>query len=195
LIKRRRCSGAGSGAPRAGLWPWGPAQRARAVPNHGGQLIRTACAARTPGRTATVSSRSIVPGAAVARHVRGDMVIDTPLILSPTAAIGPWWLPGRWRCIRTPKRAASRLIVGLAQRAQVQGQVVRGDQGAGVVLAQHPAAAVQGVLVQVPGRLHLTQRAQVLATSLFGDAGAALGERRSAALDEQCWSRAAMTES
>ena len=31
--------------------------------------------------------------------------------------------------------------------------------------------------------------------SLFGDAAAALGERRSAALDEQCWSCAALTES
>src|SRR5580704_15938512 len=30
-IKRRRC-GAGSGAPRAGLCPWCPARRARAVP-------------------------------------------------------------------------------------------------------------------------------------------------------------------
>ena len=32
---------------------------------------------------------------------------------------------------------------------------------------------------------------QLLATSLFGDAAAALRERRSAALDEQCWSCAA----
>jgi hypothetical protein len=35
----------------------------------------------------------------------------------------------------------------------------------------------------------------VLATSLFGDAAAALREHRSAALDEHCWSCAALTES
>jgi hypothetical protein len=33
LIKAAPLRGAGSGAPRAGLWPWrGPARRARAVP-------------------------------------------------------------------------------------------------------------------------------------------------------------------
>jgi hypothetical protein len=32
--------GAGSGAPRAGLWPWrGPARRARAVPDRASWLI------------------------------------------------------------------------------------------------------------------------------------------------------------
>jgi hypothetical protein len=55
---------------------------------------------------------------------------------------------------------ASRSIIHHTQLAQVGGQVVRGAQGVGVVFAQYPAAAVQGVLVQVPGRLHLTQLAQ-----------------------------------
>jgi hypothetical protein len=35
----------------------------------------------------------------------------------------------------------------------------------------------------------------LLATSLFGDAAAAFREHRSAALDEHCWSCAALTES
>ena len=60
------------------------------------------------------------------------------------------------------KGAGSRIIVCSAQGAQVRGQVVRGGQGAGVVFAQYPALAVQGVLVQVPGGLYLTQRAQVV---------------------------------
>ena len=41
----------------------------------------------------------------------------------------------------------------------------------------------------------LEPRCRVLATSLFGDAAAALREHRSAALDEHCWSCAALTES
>ena len=39
----------------------------------------------------------------------------------------------------------------LTKLAQIGGQVVRGVQGVGVVVAQHPAAALQGVLVQVAG--------------------------------------------
>jgi len=46
---------------------------------------------------------------------------------------------------------ASGVIIRLAQGAQVDDQVSRGAQGAGVVLAQDPAAAVQGVLGQVAG--------------------------------------------
>src|SRR5215472_12833105 len=56
---------------------------------------------------------------------------------------------------------ASWGIICLAQFAQVGGQVGGGGQGVGVVLAQHAAAAVEGVLVQVPGGLHVAQFAQV----------------------------------
>ena len=45
-------------------------------------------------------------------------------------------------------------------RAQVGGKPLGTAQGLGVGGAQHPAAAVQGVLVQVPGRLYRPQRAQ-----------------------------------
>ena len=41
VIKTAPLRGAGSGAPRAWLWPWrGPARRARAVPSHGAALSR-----------------------------------------------------------------------------------------------------------------------------------------------------------
>src|SRR3974377_96648 len=56
---------------------------------------------------------------------------------------------------------ASGVIVPLGQGAQVGGQVFRGGQGVGVVLAQDPAAAVQGVLAQVAGGLQVAQRPQV----------------------------------
>ena len=48
---------------------------------------------------------------------------------------------------------ASWAIVCFAQRAQVGGQVARGGRCVGVVLAEDTAAAVEGVLVQVPGGL------------------------------------------
>ena len=50
---------------------------------------------------------------------------------------------------------ASWAIVCLAERAQVDGEVVGGVQGVGVVVAQDAAAAVEGVLVQVAGGLDL----------------------------------------
>ena len=46
-----------------------------------------------------------------------------------------------------------------------------------------------------PRRTGQNRRNGLLATSLFGDAAAALREHRSAALDEHCWSCAALTES
>ena len=49
----------------------------------------------------------------------------------------------------------------LAERAQVDGQVMGGVQGVGVVVAQHAAATGQGVVVQVAGGLELAERAQV----------------------------------
>src|SRR5580693_4484199 len=56
---------------------------------------------------------------------------------------------------------ASGVIIGLAEGAQVGGKVSRGDRGVGVVLAEDAALAVQDVLVQVAGGLHLAQDAQV----------------------------------
>ncbi len=47
--------------------------------------------------------------------------------------------------------------IRLAQGTQVSGQVAGRAQGIGVVLAEHPALAVQGVLVQVAGRLILPE--------------------------------------
>ena len=44
-------------------------------------------------------------------------------------------------------------------RAQIEGQVVRAHQGAGVVVPEHPAHPVQRVLAEVPGFAHPTQRA------------------------------------
>src|SRR2546421_69078 len=57
---------------------------------------------------------------------------------------------------------ASWAIICLAQRAQVDGQVAGGGQGVGVVLAQDGAAAVEGVLIQVPGGLYSAEFAQVV---------------------------------
>jgi DNA-binding SARP family transcriptional activator len=56
---------------------------------------------------------------------------------------------------------ASWAIICLAERAQVGGQVGGGGEGVGVVVAQDAAAAVEGVVVQVVGGLHLAQRAQI----------------------------------
>jgi len=39
----------------------------------------------------------------------------------------------------------------LAQRRQIGGEVVDRGQGVGVVLAEHPAATAQGVLLQLAG--------------------------------------------
>ena len=47
-----------------------------------------------------------------------------------------------------------------ADRTQADGQAVGRGQGVGVVLAQHAAAARQGVFAQLPGRLVLPGRAQ-----------------------------------
>ena len=49
----------------------------------------------------------------------------------------------------------------LAQVAQVAGELASEDQSARVVLAHDPAAAVQGVFIQVAGGLQLAQVAQV----------------------------------
>jgi len=48
----------------------------------------------------------------------------------------------------------------LSQRVQVGGEVAGGDEGVGVVLAQHAAVPGQGVFVQLPRRLVLAQRVQ-----------------------------------
>src|SRR5690348_17936820 len=56
----------------------------------------------------------------------------------------------------------SRLIICFPS-AEVGGEVACGGDGVGMVGAQHPAAAVQGVLLQVPGGLHLPQPAQGVA--------------------------------
>ena len=52
-------------------------------------------------------------------------------------------------------------LFGLAQFAQVGGEVVGRGEGVGVVVAQHPAAPGQGVLVECAGLLILAQRAQI----------------------------------
>jgi hypothetical protein len=57
--------------------------------------------------------------------------------------------------------AAPGVVVRFGQGAQVGSQVLGGGQGVGVVFAEGPAAAVQGVLVKVAGGLHFTQGAQV----------------------------------
>jgi hypothetical protein len=55
--------------------------------------------------------------------------------------------------------AASGSSAALAENTQVKSQVTGGGQGVGVILAQDLALAVQGVLVQVAGGLHLAQLA------------------------------------
>jgi hypothetical protein len=55
----------------------------------------------------------------------------------------------------------SGAITSLPQQAPAFGEVAGGAQGVGVVGAQHPALAVQGVLVQLAGRLHLPQIPQI----------------------------------
>ena len=59
----------------------------------------------------------------------------------------------------------------LAQVAQAVREVMRGCQGGGVVLAQDPAAAVQGVLGQVAGGPEIAQGAQVGGQVLRGSQG------------------------
>jgi hypothetical protein len=46
---------------------------------------------------------------------------------------------------------ASGAVGSLAQHPKVVGEVGGGGKGVGVVLAQDPAAALQGVLIQVTG--------------------------------------------
>ena len=52
-------------------------------------------------------------------------------------------------------------LLVLAQRVQVDGEVVGRGEGVGVVVAQDPAAAGEGVLVEGAGLLVLAQRVQV----------------------------------
>ncbi len=73
----------------------------------------------------------------------------------------PWWLREEGTYQQNPDGRLQDLFIRLTPLAQVDGQALRGKQGIGVVFAQHTAAAVQGVLVQVPGRLHLTELAKV----------------------------------
>jgi hypothetical protein len=47
----------------------------------------------------------------------------------------------------------------LAYRRQIEGEVVGGAEGVGVIGAEDVAAALQGVLVQVADRLCLAKRA------------------------------------
>ena len=68
-----------------------------------------------------------------------------------------------WSSPRTRRRRArvssssSRAAWYSPSRTQVDGEVAGRGQGVGVVLAEHPAAAGQGVLVQLAGRLVLAQ--------------------------------------
>ena len=57
--------------------------------------------------------------------------------------------------VASPSRTASGVIIGFGQGEQVGGKVSRRNRGVGVVFAQDPALAVQDVLVQVAGGLHL----------------------------------------
>lgn len=54
---------------------------------------------------------------------------------------------------------------GAHVRGEIAGRLLR----VGVVLPQHPAAPGQGVFVQLPRRLVLTQRAQVVGEVAGGD--------------------------
>ena len=57
-------------------------------------------------------------------------------------------------------------LLVLTQPAQVAGEVAGRGEGVGVVVAEDPAAAGQGVLVERAGLLVLTQRPQVMARLL-----------------------------
>jgi hypothetical protein len=51
-------------------------------------------------------------------------------------------------------------LLVLTQRAQIGGEIVGGVQRGGMVIAQHPAVAAQGVLIEFACLLRLTARAQ-----------------------------------
>src|SRR5947207_15971020 len=57
-------------------------------------------------------------------------------------------------------RLAFKGITGLPECVQVGGEVAGRDHGVGVVVAEHTAAAGQGVLIQLAGRLVLAESTQ-----------------------------------
>ena len=77
---------------------------------------------------------------------------------------------GRGCPLQVPGRSA------LTQPTQGDGEVVGRGQGVGVVVAQHPAAPGQGVLVQVRGPLALAQLPRV-AARLLAESGCRGGRR------------------
>jgi hypothetical protein len=69
---------------------------------------------------------------------------------------------GFWRLLlgaaaksRPPLSSPLRATGWLAQSGQIEGKVLRGFQGVGVIVAEEVAAALQRVPVQVTGRLRL----------------------------------------
>lgn len=56
----------------------------------------------------------------------------------------------------------SGLAVGLAEQAQVFGEGFGGVPGAGMIVAEYPAAPDESVLVKLAGCLYLTEFPQVI---------------------------------
>ena len=84
------------------------------------------------------------------------------------------------------RRRVRRAVSCLNKLAQVGYQVVRGVQRVGVVVAEHAAAAFQGVLVQVAGRPRLAKFAQVGGQVVRGvqGVGVVVAEHAAAAFDD-----------
>ena len=91
--------------------------------------------------------------------------------LPAEARVSGWSSPSTRRRRARVSSSRSRAACILAQAAQVGGEVAGGAQRVGVVVAQHAAAAGQGVLVQVPGRLRTRPAAQVDGEVVGGDEG------------------------
>jgi hypothetical protein len=60
-----------------------------------------------------------------------------------------------------PLSSALRAMSCLAYRRQIEGEVARGAEGVGVIVAEDVAAAPQRVLVQVAGRPRVAQHSQI----------------------------------
>jgi hypothetical protein len=77
--------GTASGAPRAGLWPWGPTRRARAVPGRGCAAALEGSSAQTAGPSsslpivqlaATASRAALRAVACQGRVVKGRLLVS-----------------------------------------------------------------------------------------------------------------------
>ena len=121
---------------------------------------------RSARRPATATALGGVCTAACGRRRRDRHSLNIDLATAPADLgtcewrTGPVVPPpaGAPPLLQRPEQAATVSgIIGFPQRAEVGGEVTFGAKGVGVVRAEDLAAARQGILIQITGRLHLPQ--------------------------------------